>query len=408
LWTARLFPIVYRFHDGSSGLLQQDNTIKINELSMIRNACTWFQDVDNAIMSDIELWRQSRRYSLRDLLHYGSALNMHKWRCLTSTLSRSSIILSLELSDASVEKHIEKFFLNHLHTIADIKRLLEHLIPSDTLHPMSDNFLTTRAHQYLFSLWCLRTALKKNISFVERNEFSKCAKSMIQQLLLLQDNIDIVRISDRSSANNCMELIVYSMNYLWDTSNARECYDTLIYLRNSAGALDHLFTQCLIYGYTTLLSIINITSYSRIFFILNWFSEITMVGDIIKNAANSSTKRSFKKKYENSGYYYFLRRAVYDCLNSMMDALAIDENELFQRQSSLTVSLSLDDIAQIYISSHVAYSLDNDYQSNAIDDSVVVKNFNNVSISSAPARIDIVGGWSDTPPICYESGGAVI
>lgn len=28
-------------------------------------------------------------------------------------------------------------------------------------------------------------------------------------------------------------------------------------------------------------------------------------------------------------------------------------------------------------------------------------------ISTAPARIDLAGGWSDTPPICYEFGGAV-
>ena len=28
--------------------------------------------------------------------------------------------------------------------------------------------------------------------------------------------------------------------------------------------------------------------------------------------------------------------------------------------------------------------------------------------ASCPARIDIAGGWSDTPPITYEHGGAVI
>ena len=28
-------------------------------------------------------------------------------------------------------------------------------------------------------------------------------------------------------------------------------------------------------------------------------------------------------------------------------------------------------------------------------------------IATAPARIDLAGGWSDTPPICYEYGGAV-
>ena len=28
--------------------------------------------------------------------------------------------------------------------------------------------------------------------------------------------------------------------------------------------------------------------------------------------------------------------------------------------------------------------------------------------AECPARIDIAGGWSDTPPITYEHGGAVV
>ncbi len=27
--------------------------------------------------------------------------------------------------------------------------------------------------------------------------------------------------------------------------------------------------------------------------------------------------------------------------------------------------------------------------------------------AECPARLDLAGGWSDTPPICYEHGGAV-
>ena len=30
-----------------------------------------------------------------------------------------------------------------------------------------------------------------------------------------------------------------------------------------------------------------------------------------------------------------------------------------------------------------------------------------VVVASAPVRVDLAGGWSDTPPICYESAGAV-
>lgn len=29
-------------------------------------------------------------------------------------------------------------------------------------------------------------------------------------------------------------------------------------------------------------------------------------------------------------------------------------------------------------------------------------------ICETAARIDLSGGWSDTPPICYEQGGAVV
>eukprot|EP01038_Epipyxis_sp_PR26KG_P004331 gene4331-6132_t len=35
-------------------------------------------------------------------------------------------------------------------------------------------------------------------------------------------------------------------------------------------------------------------------------------------------------------------------------------------------------------------------------------NKNRVVVVKAPVRIDLAGGWSDTPPICYESSGAVL
>jgi len=29
-------------------------------------------------------------------------------------------------------------------------------------------------------------------------------------------------------------------------------------------------------------------------------------------------------------------------------------------------------------------------------------------MAECPARVDVAGGWSDTPPITYEHGGAVV
>ena len=37
----------------------------------------------------------------------------------------------------------------------------------------------------------------------------------------------------------------------------------------------------------------------------------------------------------------------------------------------------------------------------------VLKNIDTIIVANAPVRIDLAGGWSDTPPICYETVGAV-
>lgn len=29
-------------------------------------------------------------------------------------------------------------------------------------------------------------------------------------------------------------------------------------------------------------------------------------------------------------------------------------------------------------------------------------------VARCPARVDLAGGWTDTPPICYELGGRVV
>ncbi len=44
---------------------------------------------------------------------------------------------------------------------------------------------------------------------------------------------------------------------------------------------------------------------------------------------------------------------------------------------------------------------------NSKRDSPNVPNFDSVVFSQCPVRIDIAGGWSDTPPICYQTSGAV-
>jgi hypothetical protein len=77
------------------------------------------------------------------------------------------------------------------------------------------------------------------------------------------------------------------------------------------------------------------------------------------------------------------------------------------------VSSFLEDRIQLLIQYHLKLSLHQ--QSPLISSDLALKNAfeeypnqRKVVVASSPVRIDFAGGWSDTPPICYEQGGKVL
>jgi galactokinase/mevalonate kinase-like predicted kinase len=74
---------------------------------------------------------------------------------------------------------------------------------------------------------------------------------------------------------------------------------------------------------------------------------------------------------------------------------------------------SIEHIAQDIIYSQIHASLSSRYSSGQVPNRATSGLRDRMSsqpmvIATAPVRIDLSGGWSDTPPICYESSGAVL
>lgn len=72
--------------------------------------------------------------------------------------------------------------------------------------------------------------------------------------------------------------------------------------------------------------------------------------------------------------------------------------------ASNTISRYLEDTTQSIVSKHVQQSL-NKFPLHVKP--IRSPSTNLAVLSYAPVRIDLAGGWSDTPPICYDLGGAV-
>lgn len=74
----------------------------------------------------------------------------------------------------------------------------------------------------------------------------------------------------------------------------------------------------------------------------------------------------------------------------------------------------LEDMAQRIVNLHVQSSLASLPDMTINSDAPInppqahEKNYANYVLVTAPVRIDLAGGWSDTPPICYENAGAVL
>jgi hypothetical protein len=71
------------------------------------------------------------------------------------------------------------------------------------------------------------------------------------------------------------------------------------------------------------------------------------------------------------------------------------------------LSAQLEATAQRLVSDHIQTSLDS-YLAAVPAVAAGPPRLGQVVVANAPARVDLAGGWSDTPPICYEGPGAVL
>ena len=77
---------------------------------------------------------------------------------------------------------------------------------------------------------------------------------------------------------------------------------------------------------------------------------------------------------------------------------------LFQIEESLLLEVQDPNTGRIKSPGSVPHGAESKLAPPVSEDSIPL---GRVVVASAPVRVDLAGGWSDTPPICYETEGAV-
>lgn len=122
-------------------------------------------------------------------------------------------------------------------------------------------------------------------------------------------------------------------------------------------------------------SLVRRESHPRVLFILAW-----LVKHIRLNAASSHSLGQLTKLFlESVG------------MNAESNVVVTDS--------------ALESTGQRIVYNQIQMSLDTRLSANTSEASRI--SHRSTVIVSAPVRIDLAGGWSDTPPLCYESSGAV-
>lgn len=96
--------------------------------------------------------------------------------------------------------------------------------------------------------------------------------------------------------------------------------------------------------------------------------------------------------------------SVVGFLDTVCDSLRNTTKQENILNNSLSVSEFLATAAQRLVCVHVQWSLRQCSPSALL---APPQRTDKVCVASSPVRVDCAGGWSDTPPICYDQGGAV-
>jgi hypothetical protein len=401
IWNAKLFPLSKTDDRGNIHIYcdASEAWIPSSKLSL-----TWMQSLphhrDNSMVDEssrlaIHHWRLAKRVSLSDILRHGDAAAMFEWRTW------------LQLED----RHLSASDSDEVDLLWDLSAAFEWMLRYYTLF-RGCRLDHMDVHVCMLSQWLLVLC-----GLVRRDNVNSDMDMLWRSLINVK-----AAVSDESIRG-----IVMDLNQLFDfmctspTSAAALSQRVALHLRSFIFDRAQLSTVL-----TALLrchGLIPQEYLSRILFQSAW-----LVGnhkDVVLDAA-LMTKQMAMDRYVDemmmslaSGQSTFQAEPLFKTIADFtLSALAAstDMRNCADTSTSVVVVIDLSSVLESLAQKIIACQI----QCSLVHHIDVIDHCPNqrphpptlhrsmVSVARSPVRIDLAGGWSDTPPICYEKAGAVL
>ena len=166
---------------------------------------------------------------------------------------------------------------------------------------------------------------------------------------------------------------------------------------------------------------ISVYMHARVLFLCAWLVKDRNYypAGALSAASTNELLRSVASEYKLLGSSSYLKACGEKIITTTGAAILLSIQQLTSSNHARegeSLSVALERVAQGLVALHLQHSLDTQ-QFNTITQPIIKENTPTQRVfaprwgvaveSKAPVRIDLAGGWSDTPPICYELSGAV-
>lgn len=385
LWNAKLFSICLQGLDGSINVIRElDNSA----LKVSTGFLTWMQHLSSSTHADKELmaqWRATRRLSLADILKFGDAMRMFQWRLWLQVAFKTQYGQSTRIVRCLGATAVaESIYAGFLHVVCFLQNV---------------DFAQDQAPKLLLQLWLAQLCLHG----VEEANCRQCLCKISECFLR-----EIKASFTSASPERYIMTFRLCCNFIREMSNPEISNLVLAFLKT------FLVSNIDICSALRCLKVVSAYAQpnmqSRVVFLSAWLTSAVKLSTQRLNATQTSlTAQHSNKGLRNAGN--ILQEIIStieedDCNESNLDGSS--DRDLFlsgviecaaQRliEQNIQDSLLRKPSADICFSNAIVSQSESTFKP-LRDVTVVIK---------SPVRIDIAGGWSDTPPICYEQSGSV-
>jgi hypothetical protein len=400
---------------------------------------TWIQYVGKADLeiykNSLEIFRQSSRVSVSNLLLVGDASSMHEWRhflgiAVEQMQQESSEYSILELQDTGV------LLSRSISSTYDILKLSFRRL-SSWLSSNLYELINGVQNQVVCSVLVLLTIFSLTNSELfdisnrvrSNDAFRRILCRILKHISTLNEAAVDAVLSDIGCIESLTEIYYFFFDCMHDieVNSDSEKFDLInLCLKNLLASGGIYSVSLVLLSIDILFDITELEFQPRISLMYAW------IRSLFEERLGISTAAEVEQFVQDFPTYIpdlctislddnkrEVQTILSTYLKSKLSSFNLQYETILRNQGVNTIDMikyseCIEALSQKIVTFHVQFSLDKklDLSKKVLCLSKaelrVLSDFRGVIIAKAPVRIDLAGGWSDTPPCSYESRGAVL